>query len=69
MLELAESTGEKDLKCIISSSNNDALSLSNEEKMFNSNDCLNERCYYTELLGIPQRQECYNRVPQVMLTF
>lgn len=32
MSELAESTGEKDLKCIICSSNNDALSLSNEQK-------------------------------------
>jgi len=30
--ELSESTGEKDLKCIICSSGNDALSLSNEEK-------------------------------------
>lgn len=69
MLELAESTGEKDLKCIISFSNNDALSLSNEEKMFNSNDCLNERYYYTELLGFPQGQVCNNWVPQVMLTF
>lgn len=32
MLKVAETTGEKDLKCIITSSNNDALSLPNEEK-------------------------------------
>lgn len=33
MSELAESTGEKHLKCIICSSYNGALSLSNEENV------------------------------------
>lgn len=69
MPDLAESTGEKDLKCIICSSNNDALSLSNEEKMFNANGCLHERYYSMAHLGFPQRPVYYNWVPQVMLTF
>lgn len=60
MSELAESTGEKDLKCIISSSNNDALFLSNEEKMFNANGCLHERYYYMERFRFPQRPVYYN---------